>query len=324
MSAPERHRSELVLVTGGAGFIGSHTVDRLVAEGCSVVVLDDFSTGKRENLSRWEEDPRVEIVEANIADGIFAPLAQLTQRLGPVKRIVHLAAQTSVVSSIENPLQDIRVNYAGTVQIMEYARCCNVNKVVFSSSSAVYSDDVDFPVSESAEQIPLSPYGINKLGSEGFLRYYSSVYGICSTALRFFNVYGPRQDPGSPYSGVISIFADRAIAGETLPIYGDGEQTRDFIFVGDVSRAVVTACLSEGTSGTAINIGTGMETSINELAALVIDLCRSSSDIQHLDPRPGENRRSVAAVERATELLDFRAKVSLRDGLRETLAAIRK
>ncbi len=324
MSAVMNNDGQLVVVTGGAGFIGSHTVDRLVAEGCRVVVLDDFSTGKRENLAQWINDPRVELVETNIADGLFAPLAEVTRRLGSVDRIVHLAAQVAVMHSIQNPLEDIRVNCGGTVQVMEYARYCGVKKVVFASSSAVYGDDTGFPVEETAEQSPMSPYGINKLGSELFLNYYSSVHGVPSTALRFFNVYGPRQDASSPYSGVISIFADQAFAGNTLTIYGDGQQTRDFVFVGDVSRAVVTAGLSDTADGTVANIGTGTEITINKLARTLIDLCASSSDIRYLDARPGDIFRSVAATERAAELLNFRATIPLSDGLRETLDWLRR
>jgi UDP-glucose 4-epimerase len=310
---------ELVLVTGGAGFIGSHTLDRLVAEGCRVVVLDDFSSGKPENLARWSKDRRVEIVIASIANGIFAPLAPVTRRHGPIERIVHLAAQVSVSQSIQDPLDDVRVNYAGTVHVLEYARCSGVKKVVFASSSAVYGDEVELPVRESAERLPVSPYGIDKLGSELWLNYYCSIHGIPTAALRFFNVYGPRQDASSPYSGVISIFATRAIAGDTLIIYGDGEQTRDFIFVGDVARAVVTACRSDTAAGTIINIGTGRGITINQLAREVVALCQSPSAIAYQAARPGDILHSVAATERAEQLLGFRATVALRDGLRQTL-----
>lgn len=319
MSSALHNEDELVLVTGGAGFIGSHTVDRLVAEGCRVVVLDDFSSGKPENLARWAGDPRVEIVAASIANGIFAPLAGVANRLGPIQRIIHLAAQVSVTQSIQDPLDDVRINYAGTVHVLEYARYSAVKKVVFASSSAVYGDEVELPVQESAETMPVSPYGIDKLGSELFLNYYHRIHGVAVTPLRFFNVYGPRQDASSPYSGVISIFATRALAGDTLIIYGDGEQTRDFVFVGDVARAVVTACLSDATSGPVLNIGTGQEITINELAREIIASCQSSSTIRYQDVRPGDILRSVAATDRAEQLLGFRARVTLRDGLRQTL-----
>lgn len=310
----------LVVVTGGAGFIGSHTVDRLVASGCRVVVLDNFSTGKRENLAAWSNDDRVEIVTVNIADGLFAPLAAVTARRGPVERIIHLAAQTSVIYSIQNPLEDVRVNYAGTVQVLEYARAAGVRKVVFSSSAAVYGDVDRLPVAETNERKPLSPYGIDKLGSEHFLYCYSVLHAVPATALRFFNVYGPRQDPRSPYSGVISIFAERAMRGAPLTIFGDGGQTRDFVYVADVARAVVSACLSDAGDRAVMNIGTGVETSVRELAETIIELCGSASVISHAEARAGEILRSVADVTRAGEIFGFRAETRLRDGLAHTLA----
>jgi UDP-glucose 4-epimerase len=318
-----RADAPLVVVTGGAGFIGSHTVDALVEGGCRVVVLDDFSTGKRSNLARWDGDDRVEVIAANVADGLFAPLAGVTRRLGPVARIIHLAAQTAVIRSIESPLDDVRINYVGTVQVLEYARHTGVEKVVFSSSAAVYGDDAGVPTAEDAPCAPLSPYGIDKLGSERFLHYYSAIHGVRTTALRFFNVYGPRQDPASPYSGVISIFADRAMAGVPLTIFGDGQQTRDFVYVGDVARAVAGACLSDDGDRAVANIGTGAETTVEHLAKLVVRLCESSSEVRHAPARPGEILRSCAVVERAAVLLGFRAATPLEAGLADTLDWVR-
>ena len=323
MSEQNENDAKLIAVTGGAGFIGSHTVDRLVESGYRVVVLDDFSSGKRENLAQWAGDERVEIITVNIADGIFAALAPVTARLGPVSRIIHLAAQVSVVHSIANPLDDIRINYAGTAHVMEYARTMGVRKVVFASSAAAYGDVTEMPVRETAPKNPVSPYGIDKFGSEKLLYYYSAVHGVATTALRFFNVYGPRQDPSSPYSGVISIFADRALTGRTLTIFGDGEQSRDFVYVGDVSRAVVTACLSDAGDRDVINIGTGRETTVNDLAETVVGLCHDKvqkrSEIVYADARPGEILRSVAAVDRAREIFGFEAETTLSDGLAHTI-----
>jgi UDP-glucose 4-epimerase len=313
----------LVAVTGGAGFIGSHTVDRLIEAGCRVIVLDDFSTGKRANLRRWASDPRLMIVEVDIADGIFAPLASITRQHGPVSRIIHLAAQTSVVRSVQNPLYDVRVNYAGTVQVLEYARSHAVEKVVLASSAAVYGDVTELPVRETATLHPLSPYGIDKLGGEHFLHYYSAVHGVPGTALRFFNVYGPRQDPASPYSGVISIFAERALAGREITIFGTGAQTRDFVYVGDVARAVVRACLSSDGDRAVINIGTGREITVNELARTIVSLCGQGTSIVHAPARAGEIARSVADVERMRSILGIAAETSLDDGLRATLAWVR-
>lgn len=313
-----------ILVTGGAGFIGSHTVGQLLADGCRVVVVDDFSNGKPANLAPWATDPRLVIVTANIADGLFAPLAEVVQQHGPIERIIHLAAQIEVARSIQNPLDDIRTNYVGTVQVLEYARCRGVQKVVFASSAAVYGDGVALPVTEEAAVNPVSPYGINKLGSEKYLYYYTRVHHIPTVALRFFNVYGPRQDPHSPYSGVISIFAERALTGQPLIIFGDGEQSRDFVFVGDVARAVVDACLSDAAAGTVLNIGTGTESTINQLARLVLALTGGTSSIRYEPARPGDIVRSVAAVAAAERQLGFRAQASLVEGLRQTLDWLRQ
>lgn len=323
MASSKRSRSPLVLVTGGAGFIGSHTVDRLVDAGCQVVVLDDFSTGRLANLAPSTGDRRIEIVKASVAEDLFEPLAVVTRHAG-FDTIVHLAAQTAVTRSIEDPLGDIRVNYAGTVRVLEYARRTKVKKVVFASSSAVYGNDVDLPVPEEAATRPRSPYGVNKLGSERFLDCYASIWGLRWTAFRFFNVYGPRQDPSSPYSGVISILAREALAGEPLTIDGDGEQTRDFVFVDDVARAVADASLKDLGDRTIVNLGTGTETSINDLARLLLQLSGAKSELRHGQPRPGDIRRSVARIERARRVLGFEPTVSLRDGLQETLHWIRR
>src|SRR5215470_6575729 len=249
----------LAVVTGGAGFIGSHTVDRLLGDGHRVVVLDDFRTGKRANLAHHAGSDRLHVIACDVSHGIFPALAPITAEHGPVERIVHLAAQVSVVSSVQNPLVDMAVNYGGTLHVLEYARATGVRKVVFASSAAVYGDTETMPVGEDTPTRPVSPYGIDKLASELALDYYASVHGVPTTALRFFNVYGPRQDPSSPYSGVISIFTDRARAGRALTIFGDGSQTRDFVFVGDIVRAIIAA-LGEGNSRLVANVGTGGET----------------------------------------------------------------
>ena len=280
----------VVVVTGGAGFIGSHVVDRLVKSGRRVVVLDNFSTGRRENLAQYDGDDRVGVVECDVAAGVDGALAGID-----VDRVVHLAAQVTVVTSVAEPMDDVRVNCGATVAVLEYARGHGVKKVVFSSSAAVYGDVAVLPVRETSECRPMSPYGIDKLSSEYFLKYYSAVHGVPGTVFRFFNVYGPRQDPSSPYSGVISIFADRARTNETITIFGDGEQTRDFVYVADVARAVVDACLSDdaATDGAVMNIGTGRAITVNELAREVVALRGSSSTIVHAQARAGEIRESV-------------------------------
>jgi UDP-glucose 4-epimerase len=308
----------LVVVTGGAGFIGSHAVDRLLAAGHRVVVLDDFRTGKRANLAHHAGSDRLDVVACDVSHGIFPALAPITARHGPVERIVHLAAQVSVVHSVQNPLVDMQVNYGGTLHVLEYARATGVKKVVFASSAAVYGEVATMPVDEDTPTRPVSPYGIDKLASEHALDYYAAVHGVPGTALRFFNVYGPRQDPSSPYSGVISIFADRARMGRTLTLFGDGGQTRDFVYVGDVVRAIVAA-LGDGASRVVANVGTGGEITVLELARSIVELCGGKSAIEHAPARPGEILKSRARVDRLRDALGVVAETSLIDGLRETL-----
>jgi UDP-glucose 4-epimerase len=312
--------SSLVVVTGGAGFIGSHTVDKLLEHGHRVVVLDDFTKGKRANLARWHGEPRLHVEACDVSHGIFAPLAAITRAHGAVERIIHLAAQVAVVHSVANPLDDMQVNYGGTLHVLEYARATGVGKVVLASSAAVYGDVTALPVGEDARCQPVSPYGIDKYASELALDYYASVHGVATTVLRFFNVYGPRQDPTSPYSGVISIFADRAKAGLPLTIFGDGAQTRDFVYVGDVVRALVAASKPGETSRLVANVGTGREISVNELARTVVELCGGRSTIEHAPSRAGEILKSVARVDRLRDTLGVVAETRLADGLRATLA----
>ena len=315
----------IAVVTGGAGFIGSHLVDRLVGLGHRVVVLDDLRTGKRANLARWlvprhafdGADPAVELALCDVSHGVFAALAPITAKYGPVRRIAHLAAQVAVVASVANPVVDMQVNYGGTLHVLEYARAMGVAKVAFASSAAVYGDVEAMPVGEDTPTRPVSPYGIHKLASEFALDYYAAVHGVATTTLRFFNVYGPRQDPSSPYSGVISIFAARAKAGGSLTIFGDGSQTRDFVYVGDVVSALVAA-LADGNSRLIANVGTGHEITVLELARTIVELCGSTA-IQHEPARAGEILKSRARVDRLREL-GIVANVTLIEGLRETLA----
>ncbi|CAN5640445.1 NAD-dependent epimerase/dehydratase family protein [soil metagenome] len=309
---------ETIVVTGGAGFIGSHVVDALLEAGNRVVVLDNFSTGKRANLARWANHATLHVVVCDVAHGIFAALEPITKHHGPVARIVHLAAQVSVVHSVQNPLVDMSINYGGTLHVLEYARARGVGKVAFASSAAVYGDVETMPVAEEAPCQPMSPYGIDKLASELALDYYASVHGVATTALRFFNVYGPRQDPSSPYSGVISIFADRAKAGKPLTIFGDGSQTRDCVFVGDVVRALVAA-IGDGNSRTIANVGTGGEISVLELANAIVELCGNRSTIDHAPARAGEILKSRARFDRLRDTFGVVAQTKLVDGLRATV-----
>jgi UDP-glucose 4-epimerase len=286
--------------------------------GYRVIVLDNFSTGKRANLSQWANNPHLHIVVCDVSHGIFAALAPVTQKYGPVERIVHLAAQVSVVASVANPLYDMQVNYGGTLHVLEYARANGVKKVVFASSAAVYGDVTEMPVDEDVHKQPVSPYGAHKYASEFALDYYANVHNVGTTALRFFNVYGPRQDPSSPYSGVISIFTDRARAGRPLTIFGDGSQTRDFVFVGDIVRAIYSA-LQDGNSRQIANVGSGTEITVLELARTIVDLCGNKSSIEHAEARAGEILKSRARVDRLRDNLGVVAETKLVDGLRQTL-----
>jgi len=316
-------QAPLVLVTGGAGFIGSHTVDALLARGCRVLVIDDLSTGYLKNLARWQNDPRLTFEKADITVDLAGRLKEITASIGPLDRIIHFAAQTAVPLSVDDPAEDIRINLGGTAQVLEYARRNNVAKVVFASSSAVYDDDAPVPVSEDSTARPASPYGISKLSAEVYLDYYMRYFGVKFTALRFMNVYGPRQDPKSHYSGVISIFMDRAVANAPITIFDDGEQTRDFVYVTDVAQAVVGACLDGLADGDIINIGTGTEVTINLIARTILDLAGSKSVISHAPARAGDIRRSVTTMDKAVRLLKFDPKVDLRQGLEQTLAWVR-
>jgi len=307
-----------VIVTGGAGFIGSHVVDHLLATNHRVVVLDNFSTGKRANLAHHPQSAPLHVVPADVTGGIFAPLAAITREHGDVERIVHLAAQVSVVASMQNPMFDMNINYGATLHVLEYARAMGVKKVVMASSAAVYGDVAELPVREDIECHPLSPYGMNKLASEHALHYYAHVHGVPTAALRFFNVYGPRQDPSSPYSGVISIFTDRARAGRPLTIFGDGMQTRDFIYVGDIVRAIASA-LAVDAPFVLANVGTGNEITVLELARTIVELVGTKVPIEHAAARAGEIVKSRARVDRLRDVLGVVAKTPLTDGLRATL-----
>lgn len=312
----------MYVVTGGAGFIGSSLVRALLGAGERVVVLDDFSSGHRANLVGLDET-RLKVVETNICDGLTTGMAQVEQAWGRPKAVVHLAAQVSVVASLHSPLEDARRNHCATLQVLEYARANPGTRVVLASSAATYGDVDEVPVREEAARWPLSPYGFHKFSSELALRAYAEVHGVPTAALRFFNVYGPRQDPSSPYSGVISIFMKRALEGAPITIFGDGEQTRDFVFVGDVVAALRKAA-DRDFKGDVFNVGTGIETTVNTLAETVVQEAGSASTIEHAPARAGEILRSCAELTNTRETLGFEARVGLADGLGQTLAWFRE
>ena len=298
-----------VVVTGGAGFVGSHVVDALVARGDDVVVVDSLATGKRENVSEGAE-----LHERDIRE----PLGDLFDEVRP-EAVFHLAAQADVRVSVEKPAYDADVNVLGTLQVLEAARPHGA-QVVFSSTGGAIYGECEEPAPETAPREPISPYGTAKLAGEEYLRTYNRLYGTTHVSLRYGNVYGPRQDPHGE-AGVVAIFLGAIDRGDQPRIFGDGLQTRDYVYVGDVARATVS---SLGQRGGIFNVGTGQQTSVVEL----YDLCRrvagSNLDAVHAEPRLGELRRSSLDPALAASELGFQAMVGLEDGLHATWESIRK
>jgi len=296
-----------VLVTGGAGFIGSNLVDALEARGDEVVVLDDLSTGWRENLA----GARARLVVASVAD----PNAVRAAAAG-CELIYHEAAVASVARTVEAPLDTAAVNLTGTLNVLQAARSVGARRVVFAGSAAVYGDNPDLPLREDAFPRPLSPYAVEKLASEQYVRVWGDLFGLETVTLRYFNVFGPRQDPSSQYSGVISIFVDRLRRGEAPMIFGDGLQTRDFVFVGDVVRANLLAGKSATAPGHVVNIARGEATTLNALHAILARLTGGPPAPRHGDARPGDIRHSRADISAAREWLGFVPETSVEEGLR--------
>ncbi len=301
------------LVTGGAGFIGSHLVDALLARGDEAVVLDDLSTGKRSNLPS-----KVSLVEADVADG-----AAVIKAMEGCDGCFHLAAIASVQRSNEDWLGTHRANLTGSIAVFDAARRAKDGKpipVVYASSAATYGDAPDSPLTEMSPTRPLTAYGADKLGSELHARVAGNVHRTPTTGMRFFNVYGPRQDPKSPYSGVISIFADRVRAGQEIGIQGDGLQTRDFIFVADVVRHLLAAMATSTVEARVFNVCTGKSTSIVELAQALMTAAGRKVEIRHGPARAGDVRISLGDPSRAIKALGIKAETTLVDGLKSTLA----
>ena len=302
-----------VFVTGAAGFIGSHTVDHLLAAGHTVWGLDNFRTGRRENLAEALRQPTFTLVELDVTDE--PAFGGLVEQIRP-EAIIHLAALVSVPESIANPALNDLLNFQATRIVTHIARKHSVSRILFASSAAVYGDPVVVPIPEHAIKRPLSPYGVAKLASENLLLEYASRHGLVVRCQRYFNVYGPRQDPGSSYSGVISVFLDRL--GRNLPvtIFGDGEQTRDFISVYDVARANALAATAPGLASGVANICTEKEVSLNQLWQLLSQGFSEAPVPLHAPKRLGDIRRSCGSTALAHESFGFRSSISLEDGLR--------
>lgn len=300
-----------VLVTGGAGFIGSHLVDALLARGDEVQVLDDLTTGRAENLeAALAAGARMHEASVTDADAVQAAFAAARP-----DAVLHLAAQIDVRKAVADPAFDAQVNVVGTAVVVEAARRAGTGRVVLASTGgAIYGDAATVPTPEEAPAAALSPYGTSKAGAEGYLDLYTRLYGLSTFILRLANVYGPRQDPRGE-AGVIALYCGAAVDGRPATVFGDGHQTRDFVYVGDVVEAFVAA--ADATVTGRANVGTGRETTVLELARAM------ALEIRHEPERAGEVRRSCLAVARAKELLGWSARTSLSDGLERTLEAAR-
>jgi nucleoside-diphosphate-sugar epimerase len=300
------------LVTGGAGFIGSHLVRALVGRGDRVRVLDDLSSGSRENLAGLEGS--VELIEADLGD----PQA-LARACRGVRGVFHEAAMVSVPQSVAEPQRSYEVNALGTLRLLEALRAAGGERLVFAASSAAYGDSESLPKVETMTPQPLSPYAAGKLAAEHLLAVWGRCYGIGTVSLRYFNIFGPGQRDDSPYTGVIAIFARALLEGRAPTIHGDGEQTRDFTYIENVVNANLAAMQRELEPGVVINIGAGQRISLNELFACMAQLCGSTLEPLHGPAREGDVRHSLASIERARALLGYEPSVDWRKGLERTL-----
>ena len=304
------------LVTGGAGFIGSHVVEALLARGDTVRIVDNFSSGRQENLPL---DGSFDLLVGDLADEGVARRA-----IEGCDVVIHLAAIASVPRSVSDPMASHRANVDATLQVLIAARDAGVSRLVFAGSSAVYGDAPELPKREDHRPRPLSPYALHKLIGEQYCEVFTRLYGLPTVTTRFFNVYGPRQDPGSPYSGVISLFIDAALEGRRPTVYGDGEQTRDFTYVEDVVAGVLRCCEAPEVSGAIMNLATGSRVSLLEVLDTLADLTDRAIDPIFMPPRDGDIRDSQADISLARARLGFDPKVSFREGLRRTVTWFEK
>ena len=306
-----------VLVTRGAGFIGSHLAERLVKDGHQVRIVDNFFSGHRENLESFAG--QVELVEGDIRD---APLLERLCR--GCQLVYHEAAIVSVPYSVEHPQETHDVNIQGTLNVLQAARSQGVRRVVFACSAAVYGEAPGLPKREEMAPAPIAPYGLEKITSEYYLGVFGRLYGVEGVSLRYFNVFGPRQDPRSPYSGVISIFVERLLGGSTPTVFGDGEQCRDFVYVQNVVEANLLAGTVPGAAGRCYNIGCGRRTTLNELLGMLGRLSGKPMQPTHQLAREGDIRESLADISRAERELGYRPRVGVEEGLGELLSHERR
>lgn len=299
------------LVTGGAGFIGSHITDELVRRGHSVAVLDDFSTGQEANLAGARG--KVELVRGSITDP-----AALAAACRGADYVIHLAARTSVPRSVKDPVETNRVNIDGTLSVLVAACDAGVKRVVFAASSSAYGESPTLPKTETMTPAPISPYGVSKYVGELYAQVFGRCYGLENVSLRYFNVFGPRQDPGSAYSGVLSRFIIALLEGAPPVVYGDGEQSRDFTYVDNVVDATLRACEAPGVTGMVFNAGTGGRFTLNHTLALLGKISGRQVPAQYDPPRTGDIRDSQADISSARQHLGYEPKVGFEEGLRRT------
>jgi UDP-N-acetylglucosamine/UDP-N-acetyl-alpha-D-glucosaminouronate 4-epimerase len=299
------------LVTGGAGFIGSNTVDELVRRGHDVLVLDDMSTGKPANLAQVRS--KIQLIQDSITN-----LDALREACRGVDCVIHLAAQVSVPRSVKDPLETNLVNVDGTLNVLLTARDAKVKRVVLACSCAVYGKTSVLPIRESAGLAPISPYGLSKQIGEAYGLMFQEMYGIEFVSLRYFNVFGPRQDPGSPYSGVLSIFSSALLGGRQPTVYGDGEQSRDFVYVKNVVEANILAAETKRAAGLAINIGTGNRYTLNQTLGLLERITGRPARAKYESAREGDIRDSQADIGLAQEALGYHPRFGFEEGLKST------
>jgi UDP-glucose 4-epimerase len=300
------------LVTGGAGFIGSNLVDALLERGDEVVVLDDLSTGHRENVNE-----RARLIQAEVSD-----VDAVRSAVDGCEIVFHQAAHRAVLRSVEDPLATDTANVHGTLTILEEARAAGARRVIYASSSSVYGGAAIRPTPESAALLPRSPYAVTKLTGEHYCRVYTELHGLETVALRYFNVFGPRQRPDSMYAAVIPLFIEALRTGRRPVVHGDGQQSRDFTYISDVVAANLAAAgaPAAAASGNAYNIAGGGEFTLLELLATLAEILGVDADPEHTDPRPGDVRHSCAAVSAAARDLGWKATVSFREGLMRTVS----
>jgi UDP-N-acetylglucosamine/UDP-N-acetyl-alpha-D-glucosaminouronate 4-epimerase len=305
--------SRNALVTGGAGFIGSHLADGLLAAGWRVRLLDDFSSGREENLV--DQKGNAELLRGDLRDR-----ALLARALAGVEVVFHQGAVPSVPRSVAEPERTNDVNVTGTLSVLEASRRAGVRRVVFAASSSAYGDTPVLPKVETMPPCPLSPYALQKYAGERYCQLFHRLYGLETVALRYFNVYGPRQDPKSEYAAVIPRFITACLAEEAPVVFGDGEQTRDFTFVADAVAANLLAADAARASGEVLNVAGGRRVSLNQLLGEIRSLTGSRVEARHEAARPGDVRDSLADLSRARELLGYEPRVDLRAGLAPTVA----